>query len=172
MKDVNLGKTQSPVSPQQRWVVVGLTPKWHTFYILSDDTNIAGDILYRFGAIWLWRQLCSCNIEILNHLYLFNVGLTLKQCTFWSCISSTKMTVVVGLTQKWHTFYILSDDTNIAGDKQALGGEWSHPLCSSPQVGSSKGPKPVVMRWSERVLPWRPAIFWAYFQTKQQLTLS
>ena len=25
--------------------------------------------------------------------------------------------------------------------------------------GSSKGPKPVVMRWSERVLPWRPAIF-------------
>ena len=38
--------------------------------------------------------------------------------------------------------------------------------------GGSKGPKPVVMRWSERVLPWRPAIFWAYFQTKQQLTLS
>ena len=30
--------------------------------------------------------------------------------------------------------------------KQALGGEWSRPLCSSPQVGSSKGPKPVVMR--------------------------
>ena len=56
--------------------------------------------------------------------------------------------------------------------KQTLGGEWSRPLCSSPQVGSSKGPKPVVMRWSERVLPWRPAIFWAYFQTKQQLTLS
>ena len=51
---------------------MGLTPKWCTFYILSDDTNIAGDIPYRFGAIWLWRQLCSCNIEILNHLYLFN----------------------------------------------------------------------------------------------------
>jgi len=29
-------------------------------------------------------------------------------------------------------------------------------------VGSSK----------ERMLPWRPAFFWAYFQTKQQLTLS
>jgi len=27
------------------------------------------------------------------------------------------------------------------------------------KVTSSKGPKPVVMRWSERVLPWRPAIF-------------
>ena len=34
----------------------------------------------------------------------------------------------------------------------------------------SNGPKPVV-RWLERVLPWRPAIFWAYFQTKQQLTV-
>ena len=30
--------------------------------------------------------------------------------------------------------------------KQALSGEWSRPLCSRPQVRSSKGPKPVVMR--------------------------
>ena len=41
--------------------------------------------------------------------------------------------------------------------KQALGGEWSHPFCSRPWVWSSKGLKPVVMRWPERVLPWRPA---------------
>ena len=41
--------------------------------------------------------------------------------------------------------------------KQALGGEWSHPLFSRPQVRSSKGPKPVVMWWLERVLPWGPA---------------
>ena len=62
MKDVNLGKTQS-------WHL-----HWHAdlSYILPDDTNIAGDIPYRFGAIWLISQLCSCNIEILNHLYLFN----------------------------------------------------------------------------------------------------
>ena len=32
--------------------------------------------------------------------------------------------------------------------KQTLGGKWSSLLCNRPQVGSSKGPKPVVMRWS------------------------
>ena len=37
--------------------------------------------------------------------------------------------------------------------KQTLGGEWSRPFCSGPRVGSSKGPKPVVMRGPERVLP-------------------
>ena len=37
---------------------------------------------------------------------------------------------------------------------------------------TSKLQQLMVMRWSERVLPWRPGIFWAYFQTKQQLTLS
>ena len=31
--------------------------------------------------------------------------------------------------------------------------EWSRPFCSEPRVGSSKGPKPVVMRGPERVLP-------------------
>ena len=35
--------------------------------------------------------------------------------------------------------------------KQTLGGEWSRPFCSRPRVGSSKGPKPVVMRGPERV---------------------
>ena len=43
--------------------------------------------------------------------------------------------------------------------KRSLGGEWSRLNCSRPQVGSSKGPKPVVVRWLERVLPRRPAIF-------------
>ena len=38
--------------------------------------------------------------------------------------------------------------------KQALGGEWSRPLCSRPQVGSSKGPKPVVIWWSASHPPW------------------
>ena len=47
--------------------------------------------------------------------------------------------------------------------KQNLGGEWSRPFCSRPWVSSSKGPKPVVMQWRERVLPWRPVCFWAYF---------
>ena len=37
--------------------------------------------------------------------------------------------------------------------KQNLSGEWSRPFCSRPRVGSSKGPKPVVMRGPERVLP-------------------
>ena len=41
-------------------------------------------------------------------------------------------------------------------------GEWSRPFCSRPRVGSSKGPKPVVMRGPERVLPWRPVFFGAY----------
>ena len=41
MKDVNRGKTQAPVSPQQgiKTVVIGLTPKWFTFCVLSDDIN-------------------------------------------------------------------------------------------------------------------------------------
>ena len=43
--------------------------------------------------------------------------------------------------------------------KQNLGGEWSRPFCSRPRVGSSKGPKPVVMRGPERVLPLRPVFF-------------
>ena len=34
------------------------------------------------------------------------------------------------------------------------------------QAGSSKGPKPVVMRWLERVLLWRPVLFWAYLPKK------
>ena len=37
--------------------------------------------------------------------------------------------------------------------KASLRWEWSHPFCSRPLVGSSNGPKPMVMRWSERVLP-------------------
>ena len=35
--------------------------------------------------------------------------------------------------------------------KEALGGEWCRPFCSRPRVGSSKGPKPMVMRGPERV---------------------
>ena len=42
--------------------------------------------------------------------------------------------------------------------KRALGGEWLRSFCNRPRVRSSKELKPVVMRWSERVLPWRPAI--------------
>ena len=32
--------------------------------------------------------------------------------------------------------------------------------------GSSKRPKPVVMWWSERVLPWRPAFFYKHFSKR------
>ena len=46
--------------------------------------------------------------------------------------------------------------------KQNLGGEWSHPFCSGQWAGSSKGPKPVVMWWPERVLPWRPVFFFLF----------
>ena len=43
---------------------MGLTPKWCTFCILSDDINIVGDIPYKFGAIQLWSQQCLCTITI------------------------------------------------------------------------------------------------------------
>lgn len=33
------------------------------------------------------------------------------------------------------------------------------PFLCRPQVGSSKGLKPVVMWWSDRVLPWSPAFY-------------
>ena len=57
---------------------------------------------YRFGAIWFWRQLCSCNIEALNHLYLFNEedsgGLTPKQCTF--CVWSDDIHIVSDISDE------------------------------------------------------------------------
>ena len=51
-------------------------------------------------------------------------------------------------TSKKKNFFIV-----LGSSKQALGGEWSHPFCSGPQVRSLKGPKPVVLRGSERELP-------------------
>ena len=45
--------------------------------------------------------------------------------------------------------------------------EWSHPFCSRPWVRSSKGPKPVVMRWPERVLP-RRLVFVEHHTTHEQ----
>ena len=56
--------------------------------------------------------------------------------------------------------------------KQALGGEWFRPFCSRPRVGSSKGPKPVVMRGPERVLPWRPVFFFCCFEQIFQKTIK
>ena len=47
---------------------------------------------------------------------------------------------------------VKNTQARLGSSKQTLGGEWSHPFCSRPRVGSSKGPKPVVMRGLERVL--------------------
>ena len=51
----------------------------------------------------------------------------------------------------------INTNQELDSSQQVWGGEWSHSFCSRPQVGSLKGMKPIVMRWSERVLPWRPA---------------
>ena len=75
MKDVNLGKTQSPVSPQQsrQWWWDSHQNDAHSIYFLMIQTLlVTSHTDLELPGIWLWRQLCSCNIEILNHLYLFN----------------------------------------------------------------------------------------------------
>ena len=41
----------------------------------------------------------------------------------------------------------------LGSSKQALGREWSRSFCSGPRVRSLKGPKPMVLRGSERELP-------------------
>ena len=47
----------------------------------------------------------------------------------------------------------LCANQKLGSSKQTLRGEWCRPFCSRPRVWSSKGPKPVVMRGPERVLP-------------------
>ena len=59
-----------------------------------------------------------------------------------------------------------------SGVSGAIATEWSRPLCSSPQVWEFKGAETCGRAMIGKGTPLKTSIFWAYFQMKQQLTLS
>ena len=79
-------------------IMTKLAPKWSPFHLLCDDLHIIGDTPYRFGPIQLWSWL-----YYEGHKTQSPVSPQQRRQWWWD-------------SHQNDTFYILSDDTNIAGD--------------------------------------------------------
>ena len=92
MKDVNLGKTQSPVSPQQRrqWWLDSHQNDAHSIYFLMIPTMLV--------TSHTDLELCGFDVNYVPGLSKYSI----------TCISSMKKTVVVDSHQNnAHSVYVL-----------------------------------------------------------------